>query len=238
MRREPESRFSRVPYIAACTVRMEGREVRGLICNLSVLGLYVQVDPVPDQDLELLFNLPDGGEPIEATASVTWVNDVPPDSMIALPVGCGLRFLEMAPADHQRVERVVRAFQAQPEPLVGLAQPRSGLVRVPWISPCTVTGAFGSARGTTCNLSAAGVYVAVEPVPEVGQKVSVSLALPRHRKAFQRDAVVTWQNLERPDRPHAMPPGCGLRFEGLSDPDRALLSSLVSEYLVALATGD
>jgi hypothetical protein len=64
--------------------------------------------------------------------------------------------------------------------------------------------------------------------------VRVALKLPRHAGSFERAAIVTWQNLDHPDRPHALPPGCGLRFEDLSAADHELLAALVAEYLAAL----
>jgi hypothetical protein len=234
---EPDHRFARVPYVAPCRLRA-GEEVRtARICNLSALGLYVQIEPVPSGEIELAFQLPDGGPPVEAGATVTWVNAAAPDDADALPPGCGLRFVAMAPGDRLRLRRAVRDFQARSGPADDPAQQRSDHVRVPWVSPCILAGAFGFARGTTCNLSTLGVFVAVEPVPGLGETVAVSLALPRRRLPFVSDAVVTWQNFEPPDHPRALPTGCGLRFEGLPADDRLLLAGLVSATLAGSAAG-
>ncbi|HSM13669.1 MAG TPA: PilZ domain-containing protein [Thermoanaerobaculia bacterium] len=234
MTSEPATGFLRIPYVARCTVHEGGRKRRGTICNLALNGLYIHLQPVPEGEVEVIFPLPDGGPPVAAIAEVTWANDAPPDGATAPPVGCGVRFLELAPAERERIEALIEAFRRDPEPLVGLVQPRSGLTRVPLVVPCALVGGFGHATGATCNLSAQGIYAAVDRIPDVGESVEVSLELPRWPGRFDCAGVVTWQNLDRPESLHAFPPGCGLRFERLDGPRSRHLAALVDEYLAAL----
>jgi len=226
--------FLRIPYVARCTVSDGRRRLRGTICNLALSGLYVHIDPIPDGEVEVAFPLPDGGPPVMAGVEVTWINDAPPENVLSPPIGCGVRFTELAPAERERLEALVDAFQQSPEPLVGLVQPRSGLTRVPLVAPCTLVGSFGHAAGATCNLSAQGVYAAVDRIPEVGETVDVSLDLPGWPGRFDSPAVVTWQNLDLPNNPHSFPPGCGLRFEGLDERGARFLIGLVDQYLASL----
>ena len=232
--RVPDTGFTRVPYVARCRISNAGRRRHGTICNVSKLGVYVHVEPVPEGEVEIVFGLPDGGTAVEAGAQVTWVNDVPPENVTALPVGCGLRFTVVAPEDRQRIEELVEAFRREPEPLIGLAQPTTGRIRIPYVAPCTLVGPFGISQGSTCNLSSHGIYAAVDRIPDVGSTLEVAVRLPGRRDPFEREGVVTWQNLDRPERPHALPPGCGIRFEGLSLQDEQELAELVNEYLASL----
>jgi len=232
--RVPDTGFTRVPYVARCRISSSGRRRHGTICNISKLGLYVHVEPVPEGEVEIDFGLPDGGVTVRAGAQVTWINDVPPDNVTALPIGCGLRFVDIAPEDRHRIEELVEAFRREPEPLIGLAQPTTGRVRIPYVAPCTLVGGFGISQGSTCNLSSHGIYAAVDRIPDVGETLEVSVRLPGRKDPFSISGTVTWQNLDRPDRRHALPPGCGIRFDDLSLQDEQDLSELVNEYLASL----
>ena len=158
----------------------------------------------------------------------------PSESIGELPAGFGLRFVSLPPEDVRRLAALVAAFQASPGPQVGIDQPFTGRVRIPFVESCTLRGAFGEARGSTCNLSVLGVYAALDRIPEKGAEATISFRLPSFPGLFERPVVVVWQNLNRPDRVHALPPGCGLRFTFLSPVDEEILASRVSEYLAGL----
>ena len=236
MYRLPRSGFTRIPYVQSCRVRVDGQERTGLLCNISVLGLYLHLEPRPEigTAVALEFALPDGGPPMAADARVTWVNEAPPDSVEALPPGCGLRFTALAPSAVRRLSAVVAGFTAAPHPLPGRDEPRAEKVRIPFVAPCVLSGADGPRRANVCNLSRDGVYVSLESVPRQGEAVIVSFRLPGLAEAFERIAVVAWRNPEGPGRVHALPPGCGLRFANLSAADSALLADLVETYAGAL----
>lgn len=227
----------RVPYVARCELRGAGKIVSGLICNFSALGCYLHVDPVLEGEFDLSFPLPDGGPPAKARAAVTWVNATAPASATAPPVGCGVRFVLMSQSDRKRVEALVEAFRFAPTPLLGVEQPQSQAVRIPLIAPCTLEGDFGIARGSTCNLSIFGVYAAVDPIPQSGTRVRMSLVLPRRETPLERSATVTWHNLGGPNWVLPLPPGCGVRFDDLSLKEIRFLSSLVEECLEQASSG-
>src|SRR5690606_31875271 len=136
--RRPHSGFVRVPFVQSCVVTARGRQERGMVCNLSMLGVYVHVENRPEEGEEIgvAFDLPDGAGRFEASAVVTWVNDAPAENAAALPPGCGLRFSSVAPADLRRVAAIVAAFQHEPRPLWGVTQPSSGRVRIPFVAAC------------------------------------------------------------------------------------------------------
>lgn len=242
MYRQPRSGFTRIPYVQSCRVRLPGQERPGLVCNVSVLGVYLHCDPrpAPDTRLGLEFALPDGGPPIAAEGVVTWLNDTEPDRVEELPQGCGVRFTNLAPEDVRRLAALVASFNASPRPLPGRAEIRAEKVRIPFVAPCVLSGLDGPRRAAVCNLSRDGVYVSVDPVPAAGAALIVGFRLPGEAEAFERLAVVAWRNPEGPGRVRALPPGCGLRFSGLSEADSARLSELVATYtgrLPAAAAG-
>jgi len=225
---------ARVPYVAACELRTAAGSRSALIRNLSSGGIYVHLDEVPAGEAALHFPLPDGGPPVTVRAAARWAKESDEENAGELPMGCGFRFIEVPAPVQERIDRVVAEHAAQPTPLAGVAQPLSGAARVPVIASCRLAGAFGEASGHTCNLSIFGVYVAVDPVPAEGEPVELRLMLPGDEEPFVRRATVTWRNPQAPPRPHLLPAGCGLRFEGLSLVDVRHLSSIVDGYLTRL----
>jgi len=235
--RQPDSGFARIPYVGSCVVEAGGTTRLGLICNLSLLGLYLQIDPVPEGDVRVRFALPDGGPQIDAGASVTWLNTGPARAVGGLPSGCGLRFIEIGPRDLHRISILVAGYCAKPSPLVGVTQPRSRAARVPLVAPCTVAGEFGTVSGHLCNLSVFGFYAAIDPAPPAGEIVTATIELPGIAAPFERRASPRWWNPDRPDRPHPLPAGCGFRFEDLTLADIRVLSRIVDDYLARLPAG-
>lgn len=224
----------RIPYVAACTLETaEGRR-SALVRNLSPHGVYLHLEELPAGEVTLTFPLPDGGPPVRARAAVRWSKEVGEEAPGGLPVGSGFRFVEIAPGDAARVERLVADHLRRPTPVAGVSQPQSGAARIPLIASCRLAGAWGEASGHTCNLSIFGVYAAVTPIPAVGERVELRLMLPGDSEPFVRHATVTWRNPETPARPHLLPAGCGLRFEDLSLGDVRLLSQIVDGYLALL----
>lgn len=236
MYRQPRSGFTRIPFVQSCRVRIDGREQTGLVCNVSVLGAFLHLEPLPPvgANVGVELALHDDGPPVVADARVTWIREEAPDCIGGLPPGCGLRFTTLAPADVRRLNDLVTSFRAAPRPLLERAESRSEKVRIPYVAPCVVSGADGPRRASVCNLSRDGVYVCLDQIPALGEAVIVAFRLPGQGEAFERIGVVAWRNPDGPERVHALPPGCGLRFVNLSAADRALLVDLVESYVDAL----
>ena len=237
--RQPRSGFNRVPFVQSCTLAWDGVESASLVCNLSILGVYIHLEAPLERDHEvtLRFRLPDDGPEIQAVAVVTWVNEIAPADAMGLPRGCGLRFLRVAPDDLRRVAALVASFLAAPreQAAIGVRQPFTGRARIPFIAPCILTGRFGTRHGSLCNLSVVGVFVALADIPATGARGGISFLLPRASGEFAADFRVTWQNPAFPLRAHALPPGCGLCFENLGEREEGLLLGLVHAYQQAQA---
>lgn len=231
MLNQPHTGFTRIPYAQRCRVTRGGATVEGVLCNISVLGVYLTIEPIPPEgeEIRLSFMMPGGGDPVDTAAVVTWQN---PDEQRAegLPPGCGVRFQGLRPPDQKRIEKLVADYRSALPLGVGAAQPYSGFVRVPYLHRCQLMVGAKPHVGVVCNVSALGVYVAVDVIPEVGSNVEVSFMLPRESRRFTSPAVVTWRNPPEAPRVDRMPPGCGLRFLTLPAEERARIERLVLEY--------
>jgi CheY-like chemotaxis protein len=110
-------------------------------------------------------------------------------------------------------------------------QPGSGLSRIPFAQPCHLEGVEGHRDAKTCNLSPAGIYITLEPVPDVGEGFVISLSLPGREVPLTVDSVVTWRNALWDRRVLGLPPGCGLQFLGLSSQDLQHIHALVKSHV-------
>jgi Tfp pilus assembly protein PilZ len=223
---QPRSGFTRIPFYQQCQVKRGPETLAGLLCNISVLGVYVTLDvpPAVGETVDLLFLLPGDAQPVEATATVTWQNLGEPDSVESLPAGCGLRFTSLAPIDHGRVEQFVTSAAGR------LPIGARNTMRVPYIQRCRVAAGENIYSGVLCNLSVLGAYVTVEPIPEKGERVCLSFLLPEDPLPFQCVATVTWHNPEPAEAFDGLPPGCGLRFDALPPPDLQRIERVITAY--------
>ena len=231
MLNQPHTGFTRIPYTQMCRVARGGRSVDGVLCNVSVLGVYIALDVVPEvgETLEVAFALP-GGTRVTAGAIVVWKNPDDPASIHRLPPGCGVRFVALDPHSVRLIDELVAAYKASLPLGIGAKPPRSGHVRVPYLQRCQIVTADHPQVGIVCNLSTLGVYVAVDPVPALGAQVEVSFMLPRETRRFESGATVAWRNTGEPRQVDSLPPGGGLCFNDLPSEHRARLERLVLEY--------
>ncbi|MEO7794281.1 MAG: PilZ domain-containing protein [Thermoanaerobaculia bacterium] len=240
MYRQPHSGFNRVPFVQSCTVAGDGLETNCLVCNISILGVFLHLEAPLERrrEVTLRFRVADDGPEIEAAAIVTWVNETPPEGPSGLPRGCGLRFARMAPDDLRRIAALIAAYIATPQTqaMAGVKQPSTGRARIPFITACTLSGRFGTRYGSLCNLSVLGVFVALEDTPSLGARGRVSFHLPGESDEFVADVRVCWQNPQYPARAQALPPGCGLCFENLEAKQEEVLRRVVSDYQQAVGS--
>jgi hypothetical protein len=231
MLNQPHTGFTRIPYTQICRVTRAGRTVDGVLCNISVLGVYVALDLVPEvgETLELTFVLP-GGARITSEGIVVWRNPEDPASIHRLPPGCGLRFVALEPHHSRRIDELVSAYRASLPLGIGATPPRSGHVRVPYVQRCQIVFDDRPQLGIVCNVSTLGVYVATDNVPEVGAHADVSFMLPRDARRFEAGATLAWRNTVAQRQVESLPPGAGFRFDVLAAESRARLERLVLEY--------
>ena len=71
------------------------------------------VSPIPNVgDLfRITFNLLDDEKPVESQVEVAWRNTERDRKVLQLPLGCGLHFLDLDPADEERIAAFVEAYR-------------------------------------------------------------------------------------------------------------------------------
>jgi hypothetical protein len=100
------------------------------------------------------------------------------------------------------------------------------------VQRCHLEGKAGIRDGLICDLSVLGLYVAIQPVPDLGESFSLRFALLSDDLPVAVDAVVTWRNTLEAQKIGDLPPGCGLKFVGLDQRDLKRLEGLVTAIVV------
>jgi len=103
--------------------------------------------------------------------------------------------------------------------------------RIASTGPCELEGPSRQ-RGTVWNLSVGGLYVVIEPQPEVGATVRVAFGLPNEDKPVRAEARIAWRNPSSKKRGQgaaafSLPPGCGLEFVVIDAHDRERIENHV-----------
>jgi len=75
------------------------------------------------------------------------------------------------------------------------------------------------------NISGGGMYIETPHIHPVGKKLELDLALPQSGHIIQTMVEVAWAN---PKGVGDLPPGMGVKFLNLSEPDRVLIQNLVT----------
>jgi Tfp pilus assembly protein PilZ len=112
----PHTGYLRMPYVEPCLLVSQSRTWSGLICNLSVRGAYVTMDPIPPagQEVRLYFRTPDRRDPLEAHGEIAWVNPESAPRALGLPPGCGVRFLELEDMTRGELELLLLEYESLP----------------------------------------------------------------------------------------------------------------------------
>jgi uncharacterized protein (TIGR02266 family) len=210
----------RIPFVHGCLLTTHSRARGGLVCNLSVSGVYVTLDePLPERGdrVHVSVTLPGQQPLLEVDAIVTWQNRRAAAGPDSLPPGVGLRFQTLAPVYQERIQSLVQHHNDQTEKndLVLPNIPHAGPKRVPFVQRCAFTTKDKTVETTICNLSRLGAYVTTNPVPEMGTPVSLAFLLGD--APIEVQAVVAWANPEERQHFDPLAPGCGVRFVDLSE---------------------
>jgi hypothetical protein len=120
----------------------------------------------------------------------------------------------------------------------------SGLLRVPFVRRCALEFEDGRTQaGFVVNINVLGAYVTRDDVaappgeagrpglPRLGEAVSCRFLVPGRQLEIRVQGAVSWVNVQQQHPVHSLPPGFGIRFEGLSDADRARIEEVVADYL-------
>lgn len=110
------------------------------------------------------------------------------------------------------------------DPIAEAAPPR-----IPYVAACTLDTAAGRRSALVRNLSAQGVYLHLEEVPD--GEVGLSFALPDGGPPVHARAEVRWSKGVEESEPGELPMGCGFRFVRIEPGDAERIERLVADHL-------
>jgi type IV pilus assembly protein PilZ len=92
--------------------RAEDTFLFAYITDISLMGIFVQTrEPEqPGTRLNLRFVTPGTREPFELEGEVIWINPYRPGDRENLNPGMGIRFVDLRPADRERLTELVKTF--------------------------------------------------------------------------------------------------------------------------------
>jgi hypothetical protein len=134
---------------------------------------------------------------------------------------------------HQGRKSARAEREAERAAYVGPEHRRStGLLRIPFVRRCHVAFEGGHAISAfLVNLNVLGAYIAHEEQPILGEGVECRFTIPGNEIEVVAGGVVAWLNPQQNHPVHSLPPGFGVRFERLSDNDRARVAKIVGSYI-------
>lgn len=85
------------------------------------------------------------------------------------------------------------------------------------------------------NVSVVGAYLALDEAPPLGAPLSVAFTVPGNSREIEAPSAVVWLNPRQQHPVHSLPPGVGVKFQQLSEADRARIETFVKEHASAKA---
>ncbi len=113
----PYSGQRRIPFVTSCTLFTDSATSSyGVLCNLSLSGAFVAVEPTPPLKtrLRLAFSLPRIARPVVILCEVAWINPKGAAARDGLPPGCGLRFISLAQEALVRIGALIDEYTVTP----------------------------------------------------------------------------------------------------------------------------
>ena len=113
----------------------------------------------------------------------------------------------------------------------------SGLLRVPFVRRCRLEFPDRTTEktlaGFVVNLNVLGAYVAAEQgkFPALGETVVCHVTTPENEIEMPLGGTIAWVNAHQPHPVHSLPPGFGIKFEGLPERCRQRILDVVDEYV-------
>ena len=118
------------------------------------------------------------------------------------------------------------ALSEEPPP-----QSKVALLRIPFVRRCALVFDDGvEASAFLVNINALGVYVAHDEMPKLGQRVHLRFSLPDTERELSLDGSVVWLNPGQQHPVHSLPPGFGVKFQGISAEDVRSIERVIADY--------
>jgi Tfp pilus assembly protein PilZ len=217
----------------------------GRLVNLSGTGAFLATsDPAPaGTRVEVTAALPlsSGDEPLQVRAEVKWVNGQSRTPCLGMPPGMGLEFVDLDAAAYYLLGVFIgehwvsrRGSAVRRGPQEDLRDTRRYVLLD---FPARLQRADGTlVAARLINLSANGVYLALDTPEPMGRDVPLILTLPYRgrRKRVHASAVVRWINDAGAPTSPDLPPGMGLEFTQRSARTRQVLEEVLDELLTQI----
>ena len=115
---------------------------------------------------------------------------------------------------------------------------KAALLRIPFVRRCALVFDDGvAASAFLVNINALGVYVAHDEMPRLGQGVRLQFSLPDSERELSLEGSVVWVNPLQQHPVHSLPPGFGVKFQGVSAADTRSIEQVITEYKARNPTG-
>lgn len=80
------------------------------------------------------------------------------------------------------------------------------------------------------DLSLSGAYVQADRGLRDRETLTLAFRVPGNARVIRLSGVVAWVNTVQKHPVHSLPPGCGLRFLEVPEPDRDLMAASIRDY--------
>jgi len=104
-------------------------------------------------------------------------------------------------------------------------------VRIPFVQKATLTHKGAVQEAFTIDVGLSGVFVEHDSPLPIGEAVTVSFGLPGYDGTLTAGCRVAWWYAgDKPLPSKSLPPGLGLQFVELAEPDRRRIRDLVVDH--------
>jgi Tfp pilus assembly protein PilZ len=101
----------RIPFVRRCSIEGRSGNRTALLLDLSLRGVYVATDELPDagEELRVMFRVPGNMQTLSIPGLVAWVQSEKTHPVHGLPRGFGVRFTKL---EVEQVRLIARAIQS------------------------------------------------------------------------------------------------------------------------------
>jgi Tfp pilus assembly protein PilZ len=102
----------RIPFVRRCVLRLGGAEHEAMLLDLSLRGVYVATDTLPEvgAELDVCFTVPGNVRELELNGTVAWVQREQTHPVHGLPRGYGIRFSKLRIEDVRSIARAIQEY--------------------------------------------------------------------------------------------------------------------------------
>lgn len=102
----------RIPFVRRCVIHLDGTRHEAMLLDLSLRGVYVKTDALPDvgAELNVVFTVPGNVRELALAGTVAWVQREQTHPVHGLPPGYGIRFSKLDVEDVRLIARTIQDY--------------------------------------------------------------------------------------------------------------------------------